>query len=795
MPKMQAVNARDDMLSAIRRFFGMLWRLGSGAFEMSNSSYERQVKQVNEHHREIASLSDEVLKQRFAAIRHRVNAGVPLDRVLVEVYAIVKEIVRRTLDITPYDVQLLAACALFDRKLIEMQTGEGKTIAAVFPAILRALSKRGVHVLTFNDYLAARDAEWMGPIYRFLGIHVGHIVQGMTIPQRQAGYAADITYVTAKEAGFDFLRDQICMETVELVHREFHCAIIDEADSILIDEARVPLVIAGPHLEEPTDLYRMAELVRGLRHGVDFTTDNGWRNVQLSSFGADKVQRILNCGELYSEKNTNLLTRVNLALQAQVLLQRNIDYLVREGAIELIDEFTGRVAENRRWPYGLQAAIEAKEGVAIQPQGRILNSVTLQNFLSQYTHVCGMTGTAQEASEELHEFYQLKTVLIPPHRPCIRRDRPDRVFPTKSAKHHALVQEITRLNRAGSAVLVGTASVEESEIIAARLSERGLDCRVLNAQNDRNEAATIAEAGRWRAITISTNMAGRGTDIRLGGKDERDRDRVAAAGGLHVIGTNRHESRRIDNQLRGRAGRQGDPGETAFFVSIEDDLIRRHGIGELIMELGDTTTEREYNNPKVGSLIAHVQRVIEGENFDIRRTLRLYSNGLEQQRRTIQRRRGRLLTGTESPKLLGERDPILRQELVDRFGETAVEAAERKITIWHIDRCWADHLAEASAIRDQIYLLSMAGMNPLDEFHRMITRAFAETSQRIEQEVISTFRSIPPSADGIELLHQKLAKPSSTWTYMVNDNPLGNFMERISRSLKQALQGLLKKRS
>ncbi len=458
----------------------------------------------------------------------------------------------------PYNVQVLAALAMHDRKLVEMQTGEGKTLAAVLPAALTAFQGRGVHVLTYNDYLASRDARGMGPIYRFLGLSVGHVTQGLTPAERRAAYACDVTYVTAKEAGFDFLRDQACLELPQRVQRGFHFAIVDEADSILIDEARVPLVIAGADEENHGDLYRLTQLVRTLRPNVDFAIVKGWRNVNFNTAGLNRLQASLQCGELHVEENADLLTRLNLALQAEVLLRRDVDYLVRDGKVELIDELTGRVAENRRWPYGLQAAIEAKEGLAIQPQGRILNSITLQHFLGQYTSISGMTGTAQDGAVELHEFYGLKVTVVPPHRPCLRVDHADVVFRTREEKHAALIHEIERLHQVGRPVLLGTTSVVESDLLAARLAASGTACRVLNARNDADEAAVVAEAGAPGAVTISTNMAGRGTDIRLGGSDERDRDRVVALGGLFVMGTNRHESRRIDNQLRGR-GAPGRP--------------------------------------------------------------------------------------------------------------------------------------------------------------------------------------------------------------------------------------------
>jgi preprotein translocase subunit SecA len=581
------------------------------------------------------------------------------------------------------------------------------------------------------------------------------------------------------------------MEPDQVVHRGFHFAVVDEADSILIDEARVPLVIAGPTDEKTEDLYHLAELIRRLRRGRDYIVTAGWRNVGFTQSAVDRLQRDLQCGELYSETNTHLLTRLNLALHADVLLRRDVDYLVRDGAIELIDDFTGRVAENRRWPYGLQAAIEAKERLAIRPQGRILNSITLQHFLRQYKGLCGMTGTAQEAADELHDFYQMQTVIVPTNRPCIRRDLPDRLFPTKAAKFDALVREIMSLHERGSPVLVGTASVEESEFLASRLIATGADCKVLNAKNDKEESALIAEAGGYGAITISTNMAGRGTDIRLGGSDERDRDRVIALGGLHVIGTNRHESRRIDNQLRGRSARQGDPGQTQFFVSLEDDLIHRHGIHELIQNLSISPTETEIDDHRVGSNIAHVQRVIEGESFEIRRTLRKYAFVLEQQRSTIQELRRRLLLKLESPSLLREHAPDLFEKLIAEFGGEVVEAAERQITIWKIDQCWSNHLEKIAEIRDQIHLIGMGGLNPLDEFNRLVTAAFRETSARIKRDVLSTLKTVQLTPRGLDFEQHKIVGPASTWTYLINDNPMGDIVERLSRGLKRGLKRMV----
>jgi preprotein translocase subunit SecA len=474
-------------------------------------------------------------------------------------------------------------------------------------------------------------------------------------------------------------------------------------------------------------------------------------------------------------------------LQADVLLRRDVDYIVREGEIALIDELTGRVVENRRWPYGLQAAIEAKERLAIQPEGRILNSITLQHFLENYEYKSGMTGTAQEAAEELFEFYGLRVVVVPPNRPCIRQDHPDRVFATREAKYDALLGEIRTSHERGRPVLVGTSSVEESERLASLLAESGTLCRVLNARNDHQEAAIIAEAGAPEAVTISTNMAGRGTDIRLGGSDERDRQRVIATGGLQVLGTTRHESRRIDNQLRGRAGRQGDPGESRFFVSVQDDMFRRHGIDSSIVDVSHATADAKLDDPRVGQKIAHVQRVIEGESFEIRRTLRKYSFCLERQRRVMQERRKGLLMGGEPPSLLEKSEPDLFEGLAGKFGDDAVRKAERQLSLAQIDRCWSDHLAHVAEVRDGIHLVSMGGFDAFDEFNREINGAFREMLRRIDREVLTALETVPIGADGIDLKAQGLLGPSSTWTYMINDNPMGDILERLSRGIKRMM--------
>jgi preprotein translocase subunit SecA len=777
------------MTAFIHKILTFLLRLRSGAIELSNARYERRVEEINRREKELGALSDDDLAQKAASIRERVRSGGRLDDFIVDTFALIRETARRTVGLRPFDVQLLAALALHDGKLVEMQTGEGKTLAAVMPAALRAFFGSGVHVLTYNDYLAARDAAWMGPIYRFLGLSVAHVEHGMPATERRAAYAADVTYVTAKEAGFDYLRDGMCIDPRDRVQRGFHFAIVDEADSIMIDEARVPLVIAGPADESHGDLYRFADIVRTLHRSIDYSVDEGWRNISLNPAGITRLERELKCGNLHEEKNIDLLTRLNLALQAEVMLCRDVDYLVRDGRIELIDELTGRVAENRRWPYGLQAAIEAKERLMVHPQGRILNSITLQHFLEQYERLSGMTGTAQDSAVELQEFYGLTTVVVPPNRPCIRVDHADRIFASKKMKHETLVREISAAHHTGRPVLVGTASVEESEHLASLLAVASVPCQVLNAKNDHQEAALIAEAGAPGAVTISTNMAGRGTDIRLGGSNERDRDKVVALGGLYVIGTNRHESRRIDNQLRGRAGRQGDPGETRFFVSVEDDLLRRHGIGDLVAGMAAESSVAEVDDRRVGRNIAHVQRVIEGESFEIRRTLRKYSYCLERQRRAMHERRENLQNGTDVTSRLRDREPEFFEKLNRDFGEEAVRKAERQITLGQIDRLWSDHLENMAEIREGIHLVSIGGLNAFDEFNRQVNAAFRELARRIDEEVLATLRTARITPDGVDLEKEGLLGPSSTWTYMINDNPTGDILQRLLRGLKRALMG------
>src|SRR5215470_910476 len=755
------------------------WR-GIEGVEENLALYEEALREINRRGEDFAGKTDDQLREAAALLRERARRGASSDELIVEVFALAREAADRALGLRPFDVQVMAGVALSRGKLVEMQTGEGKTLAAVAPACLNAVAGRGVHVLTFNDYLARRDAAWMGPVYNFLGLSVGAIQEGMSGVARRAAYAADVTYSTAKEAGFDFLRDGLCRKPDGLVHRPFNFAIVDEADSILIDEARVPLVIAGERPGSQTSLYRIAELIAALAQGRDWETDENDRIVSLTERGVDRLEAALGCGDLYAGENYLLLIEVNQALHARALLRRDVDYIVRDGRIELVDEFTGRVMDDRRWPDGLQAALEAKEALPIRPGGRILGSITLQHFLKHYPRLSGMTATAQPAAEELEAFYGVKVVPIPSNRPCVREDLTDLIFTHKDAKRRALIAEIGRAHTTGRPVLVGTSSVEESESLARKLGEAGIACRALNAKNDEAEAEIIAEAGAIGAVTISTNMAGRGTDIRLGGAREEERERVVALGGLYVIGTNRHESRRVDDQLRGRAGRQGDPGTSRFFVSLEDDLMARFGIDNLIPpKIRPAPQDEPIGSAAVHREVERLQRIVEGQNCEIRKTLWRYSSLVEEQRRALQDWRMIALNGEAELELCAERLPEFYSELRDRFGAEIPREAERAITLSRIDAAWAEHLALIAEIREGIHLVGWGRQDPLYEFTKRIAEAFMKMHQTIEDRIVETFAAAKITENGIELDQAALRGPSSTWTYLINDQMMSELQRLL----------------
>ncbi|MBQ1073224.1 accessory Sec system translocase SecA2 [Micromonospora sp. C31] len=698
-----------------------------------------------------------------------------------EICAIGREAARRGLDQRPYDVQLLGAMALLSGKVAEMATGEGKTLTAAIAAYGHVRLGNGpVHVLTVNDYLARRDALWMEPVYTLLGLTVGWVNEASTPQERRDAYACDVTYVSVSEAGFDYLRDQLVTDVEDRVQPPLRTAIVDEADSILIDEARVPMVLAGAVAGEQDPVHAAAAQVRGLRKGKHYTVAEDGRSVAFTAAGLAAVEARLGI-DLYDEEHVAQLSAVNVALHAHALLHRDVDYIVRDGSVELIDEMRGRVAQRRRWPDGLQAAVEAKEGLDATAEGEVLGTIAVQAYIALYPKVCGMTATAVLVGDQLREFFGLEVAVIPPNTPCVREDEPDRIYATRAEKEEALVDEIRRNHERGRPVLVGTLDVKESEGLAAGLNAAGVPCVVLNAKNDDEEAAIIAEAGAYGAVTVSTQMAGRGVDIRLGGSDQADRDRVAELGGLYLIGSGRHDSRRVDDQLRGRAGRQGDPGGSVFFVSLEDDLVVRHA-GDAVPASPRMNADGLVTDDQVEYAVEHAQRVAEGVNHEIHRNTWRYSVVVEQQRKALAERRERLLTSDVAALMLLDRVPDKAGEM----DEDLLARAARWIALYHLDRLWAEHLAELSEVREGVHLRALGRLDPLDEFHRAAVPAFNNLVPEIERRTIETFEETE-FGDDWEPDEAKLVRPSATWTYLVHDNPFGSELDRLIASVGRRL--------
>jgi len=772
----------ENIFNKLKRYHQ---RLNGSTIEYDLSSYQTILNEINQLKSEFENKSDKQFKSISHELINKARNKECLDDLLVEAYALVREAIWRVLNMQPFDVQIIGGIAMHQGKLVEMQTGEGKTLTAVFPAYLNALSGKGVHVLTFNDYLARRDARWMGPVYQFLGLSVGFVQEGMSVEDRKKAYNSDITYLTAKESGFDFLRDSLCYDLANVVHRDFHYTIIDEADSILIDEARVPLIIAGASEDFVADTFRMAQIARCLQENIDFQFDEYARNIFLTDHGLKRVENLLNCGNLYDDENIETLTRLNCAIHAEYLLHRDIDYIVRNEKVELVDEFTGRIADKRRWPDGLQAAIEAKENIAVQSKGNILNSITLQHFIQLYPKISGMTATAQSAEQEFRVFYNLDIVVIPPNKPCIRQDHPDIIFQTKAAKHQALINEIVEVHKTRRPILVGTRSVAESVMLADELKKQGVAGEVLNAKWDEYEAQIIAQAGKLGAVTISTNMAGRGTDIRLGGADEVEKEQVAALGGLYVIGTNKHESQRIDRQLRGRAGRQGDPGSSRFFISLEDDLFVKYRLKDLLPSINRFHRSERWNrlsfgnmsieNPLINKEINRIQRIIEGQNLEIKKTVCKYSALVEQQQRMIFQQRKAILMGNIVFDFYQSHSPSHFQNLKTKIGEEQLLEICSRISLFYLDKFWSDYLAEIADIREGIHLTRLGGQEPVFEFQKRSIEIFEKSENEMKLDMMKSFSAIDKNnADSDSL---GLKAPSATWTYLVNDNPFEDMLE------------------
>ena len=669
------------------------------------------VAQINLLEDRYKSMDDVTLAGQTALFKERIAQGESLDAVLPEAFAVVREVTQRVMGMRQYDVQLIGGYMLHEGKIAEMRTGEGKTLVATLPAYLNALQGKGVHVVTVNDYLASRDAQWVGKIHGFLGLSVGTIISEMSSDERRAAYAADITYGTNNEFGFDYLRDNMAFSPAERVQRGLHYAIIDEVDSILIDEARTPLIISGP-TEENTDLYyRVDKLVGNFVVDEDYTVDEKARQVMLTEEGIEKAEclmaesGLLDDGNLYDLANVTLVHHLNQALRAHVIYRRETDYIVRDGEVCIVDEFTGRLMSGRRWSDGLHQAVEAKEGVAVQNENQTLASITFQNYFRMYEKLSGMTGTADTEAFELNQIYGLEVVMIPTHKPVKRTDFADLIYRTSREKWAAIVEDIRDCQQRGQPVLVGTTSIEHNEFLSHQLKQARIPHEVLNAKQHQREAEIIAQAGKPGMVTIATNMAGRGTDIVLGGnvghqvdmvlanpdlgEEEKNQrveslnsswqglhDAAIAAGGLHIIGTERHESRRVDNQLRGRSGRQGDPGTTRFYLSLDDPLMRIFGsdrLGGLMQKLGMKEGEA-IEHPWVTKSIENAQRKVESRNFDIRKQLLEYDDVANEQRKIIYQQRNAFMDADDvSSEIRALRDDVLDAVLADTAPEGVME--------------------------------------------------------------------------------------------------------------------------
>ncbi|ACL02537.1 preprotein translocase, SecA subunit [Desulfatibacillum aliphaticivorans] len=755
-------------------------------------SFRPTVNHINELEPKYQAMSDDELRAQTEVFKKLLADGKTLEDILCDAFAAVREASVRTLEMRHFDVQLIGGMVLHQGNIAEMKTGEGKTLVATLPAYLNALTGRGVHVVTVNDYLATRDTEWMGQIYRFLGMTVGTIVHGLDDDERQEAYNADITYGTNNEFGFDYLRDNMKYSRGHFVQRDHHFAIVDEVDSILIDEARTPLIISGP-AEKSTQLYYQVDVViPRLREEDHYTIDEKARTVVLTEEGVKVVEGGLGVDNLYDHKNMEILHHVNQALKAHTLFKRDVDYIVKQGEVIIVDEFTGRLMPGRRYSDGLHQALEAKEKVKIENENQTLASITFQNYFRMYEKLSGMTGTADTEAPEFKKIYDLDVVVIPTNMPMIRKDYPDVIYRSKQEKYEAVINEIQELHRSGQPVLVGTISIDDSETLAKMLKKRGVPHNVLNAKNHEGEAQIVANAGQAGSVTISTNMAGRGTDIKLG-------EGVKELGGLHILGTERHESRRIDNQLRGRSGRQGDPGSSRFYLSMDDDLLRIFG-GERMSKIMDTLgmEEGEPIEAKILSRgIENAQAKVEAHNFEGRKHILEYDDVMNQQREVIYRQRREILSGeslrpnieamiedlTEGIAAVHAddrthakdwdweainddmyaqfgirvqvddeiKDKIKSQELGDILYQTAIEVYDAKeksigsdqwrnleeyVMLRTVDSLWKDHLLSMDHLREGIGLRSYAQQQPLIVYKKEGFEMFQEMIDKIQEEVV-----------------------------------------------------------
>ncbi len=828
-----------------------------GAFikKLVGSKNERELKRlqplvdkINSFEAQVQALDDTALAARTVAFRERLDHGESLDSLLPEAFAVTREAGRRVLGMRHFDVQLIGGMFLHEGKIAEMKTGEGKTLMATLPVYLNALAGKGVHVITVNDYLARRDMEWMGQIYRFLGLTVGCIVHGLTDSQRQAAYGADITYGTNNEFGFDYLRDNMKFALEDYVQRPLHYAIVDEVDSILIDEARTPLIISGPS-SASSELYYAADRVIPLlkkgevkedREGGsigrttrtytgDYTVDEKSRAATLTEEGVARVEKLLRVDNLYDPRNMAMLHHVNQALKAHALFRRDVDYVVKDGEVIIVDEFTGRLMPGRRWSDGLHQAIEAKEGLKVERENQTLATITFQNYFRMYEKLAGMTGTADTEAAEFNEIYKLDVVVIPTNRPMIRRDQADLIYKTEKEKFKAAIDDIVARYETGQPVLVGTISIEKSEQLSELLKKRGVPHNVLNAKQHDREAEIVAQAGRKGAVTIATNMAGRGTDIVLGGNPEMlarreaataedpeaaypqalaryrttcaaEKEQVLASGGLYILGTERHESRRIDNQLRGRSGRQGDPGESRFYMALDDDLLRIFGSDRVafIMDKLKMPEGEPIEHGMISRAIENAQKKVEAHNFEIRKHLIDYDDVMNKQREVIYTQRKEVLAGANirgtvesildetvedmvatfcpektpatewnweglfidfgnqfnfaaelpAPETPGLQQAGLEEALriqvqrqlearTEEFGPPVMEHLMKVLLLQTIDDQWKDHLLSIDHLKEGIGMRAYGQRNPKEEYKREAYGLFMEMMGRIRSEVVN----------------------------------------------------------
>ena len=745
---------------------------------------EKIAKMVNSHEGEISQLSDQQLRAKTDEFKARLSDGEELDDLLPEAFAVVREAAKRTLGQRHYDVQLMGGIALHRGNIAEMRTGEGKTLVSTLPAYLNALTGLGVHIVTVNDYLAERDSEWMGRVHRFLGLSVGVILAHMSPQERRAAYAADITYGTNNEFGFDYLRDNMAWSINDCVQREHNFAIVDEVDSILIDEARTPLIISGP-ADRPTKWYsEFAAIAKKLTPGDHYEVDEKKRTVGILEAGITEVERLLGIENLYETANTPLISYLNNALKSKELFKRDRDYVVMSGELLIVDEHTGRILQGRRYNEGLHQALEAKEGVKIQDENQTLATITLQNYFRLYEKLSGMTGTAMTEASEFYQIYKLGVIPIPTNKEMQRVDQSDLVYKTENAKFMAVVDDIVERHRKGQPVLVGTVSVEKSEELSTHLVRRGVSHEVLNAKQHEREAAIVARAGCKGAVTVATNMAGRGTDIMLGGNPEffadfalqqrgfspvdtpedyerewpaelarqrqlvsAEHDEVVALGGLYVLGTERHESRRIDNQLRGRSGRQGDPGESRFYLSLQDDLMRRFNSALVERFLGAAGIPEDVpiESKMVSNAIKSAQTQVESQNFEIRKNVLKYDDVLNRQRQVIYAERRSVLEGAD-----------LREQMVDFVddavrGQVTFATSEGFPEDWNLEALWQQlkalfpisltpdeliaEVGDVSALSTE-YLSEVVSTNALEKYEEREQALSPEIMRELERRVV-----------------------------------------------------------